>query len=95
MLKRVRAILFSPRARAMALTLSVACLTAASAFAEDPVSGGGASMASISTAFQAAMTTMVSDTFTMVAALVPIVVPLLGASIAVAYAIKYVKRLIK
>ncbi|MEG1011567.1 MAG: hypothetical protein RSD27_01735 [Ruthenibacterium sp.] len=54
-----------------------------------------ATFSTISDAFKSGMTTMVSDTMGMVAALVPVIIPLLGASIAVAYAIKYVKRIIK
>lgn len=53
------------------------------------------SIASISTAFQSGMTSMVSDTMSMVAALVPVIVPLMGASIAIAYTIKFVKKIAK
>lgn len=51
--------------------------------------------ASISDAFKTGMGTMVTDTIAMVAALVPIVIPLLGTTIAVGYTIRFVKKLVK
>lgn len=50
---------------------------------------------SIADAFKTGMGTMVTDTIGMIAALVPIVIPLMGASIAVGYTIRFVKKLVK
>lgn len=63
--------------------------------AANGVALSASSFGPISDAFKTGMTTMVTDTMGMIAALVPIVIPLLGASIAVAYAIKYIKKIVK
>lgn len=45
--------------------------------------------------FTTGMTDMVANTFGMVAVLVPIGLPLFGASVAIAYAIKFIRKIIK
>lgn len=47
----------------------------------------------ITTALTTATQQMITDSMAMIGTLVPIVVPLLGASIIVAYGIKFIKRI--
>lgn len=54
---------------------------------------GESPLVGITTAFSTGISTMVADTFTMLAAIVPIVLPLMGAAIAIAYCVKFIKKL--
>ena len=56
-------------------------------------SAGAADTETITTALTTATQTMITDTFSAIAAIVPIVLPLIGASIVIAYVIKFIKRI--
>lgn len=54
---------------------------------------GVSSISTITDTLTSSFSTMVSDCFTMIATLVPIVLPLLGASVVVAYGIKTFRKI--
>lgn len=89
MKKKIQSILHSVELRRASTFAVLAAAMMCFASAEGP-----SSAATITSALTTATTSMISDSMTMIGTLVPVVLPLLGASILVAYGIKFIKRIV-
>ena len=89
MKKKIKEFLSSKKMKVALILSAMVSVLSVSAFAEEPVS----QTAAISTAMQSAMSTTVSETLSMISAILPTALSLVGAMLVVSLGIKAFKKI--
>lgn len=91
LLRRARKACRSERFRFFCTTSAVLCCLMFGAFAVDETASGGFNLSTVMTT---CVTTIINDIMQMITAILPITVTLMGASIGIAYAVRFIKKIV-